>query len=80
MLLGLFSKYLVVVLGVCLVALSFARRKKRREYPLPPGPKGFPIIGNLLDMPTCDEWKTFYRWSKESGPDAFFQVRFPQLP
>ena len=78
MLLGLFPQYLAVCLGLCLVAVSFARRKKRDEFPLPPGPKGFPIIGNMLDMPTRDEWKTFYKWSKDFGSATFYC--FSQLP
>lgn len=68
----LFPQYLVVCLGLCLVAVSFARCKKHGKCPLPPGPKGFPIIGNMLDMPTCDEWKTFYKWSKDFGSAAFY--------
>ncbi|KAI0299840.1 cytochrome P450 [Russula brevipes] len=58
------------VLGFFLVAFYVARRKKRGDYPLPPGPKGFPIIGNLLDMPTRNEWMTFQKWSKDFGSDV----------
>jgi hypothetical protein len=68
----LFLNFPVIALGLCLVALYIlARRKKYGEYPLPPGPKGLPIIGNLLDMPTSDEWMTFQKWSKESGSSLF---------
>lgn len=35
--------------------------------PLPPGPKGLPIIGNVLEMPSSQEWKTFARWGKQWG-------------
>jgi hypothetical protein len=66
--LSLFPKLPVVVLGLLLVIVMYlARRKKRGHYPLPPGPKGLPIIGNLLDMPTRDEWVTFQKWSKDFG-------------
>ncbi|KAF5393735.1 hypothetical protein D9757_000328 [Collybiopsis confluens] len=34
---------------------------------LPPGPKGLPIIGNVLDMPTEKEWETFAQWGDEFG-------------
>lgn len=32
---------------------------------LPPGPRGLPLIGNLLDMPTSDDWLQYRRWSQE---------------
>lgn len=34
---------------------------------LPPGPKGLPIIGNLLDVPVEDEYKVFSAWQKKYG-------------
>jgi hypothetical protein len=33
----------------------------------PPGPKPLPLIGNLLDMPRTQEWKTFLRWKEQYG-------------
>ncbi|KAH9477561.1 Cytochrome P450 monooxygenase 208 [Psilocybe cubensis] len=32
--------------------------------PLPPGPKGLPIIGNALDFPTKDIGQEYVRWEK----------------
>ena len=53
-------------------ALLFLQRLRRILYPLltsplPPGPKGLPIIGNILDVPTTSPWKTFHEWSKLYG-------------
>ena len=31
--------------------LVLARRRKRPTLPYPPGPKGLPILGNVLDLP-----------------------------
>jgi hypothetical protein len=48
----------------------YLKRKNARSFshlPLPPGPKGLPVIGNLRDMPTSFEWKTYHKWSKELG-------------
>ncbi|TFY59479.1 hypothetical protein EVG20_g7774 [Dentipellis fragilis] len=47
--------------GVIVVFLALARYllKPRRAAPLPPGPKGYPVIGNLLDMPKSKEWLVF---------------------
>lgn len=34
---------------------------------LPPGPKQWPLLGNLLDMPTSKEWLTFSAWGEKWG-------------
>ncbi|KAF9445086.1 cytochrome P450 [Macrolepiota fuliginosa MF-IS2] len=54
-----------------LLALYFYMKKPNAysSLPLPPGPKGWPVIGNLLDMPTEFEWKTYHEWSKKLGTD-----------
>jgi hypothetical protein len=35
--------------------------------PLPPGPKGLPLLGNILDMPSSFEWVTFSLWGEKYG-------------
>lgn len=40
---------------------------KKPPYPLPPGPKGFPIIGNLLDLPNKREAQEYARWAEVYG-------------
>jgi len=37
------------------------------RLPLPPGPRGYPVIGNLLDMPTYKPWEVFDKWFKIYG-------------
>jgi hypothetical protein len=39
----------------------------KRIAPLPPGPRQWLILGNLLDMPTEKEWLTFEKWGKKWG-------------
>ncbi|OBZ76382.1 O-methylsterigmatocystin oxidoreductase [Grifola frondosa] len=56
--------FAVVALVVFMLNRIFVRRRFR---PLPPGPKGFPLIGNVLDMPTSHEWKTFAKWGDRWG-------------
>ena len=35
--------------------------------PLPPGPKGYPLIGSLFDMPIDKPWLVYDEWSKTYG-------------
>jgi len=34
---------------------------------LPPGPKGYPLIGNLFDMPIDKPWLVYDEWCKTYG-------------
>ncbi|TFY81372.1 hypothetical protein EWM64_g2644 [Hericium alpestre] len=41
---------------------------RKASAPMPPGPKGLPIIGNLFDLPRKDEYTVFGEWHKKYGP------------
>ncbi|PPQ64455.1 hypothetical protein CVT24_008465 [Panaeolus cyanescens] len=60
-----------VLLALFLV-FSCALWIKKRRLPLPPGPTGWPIIGNVFDMPPNSEWEAFQRWGKESNSDIVY--------
>ncbi|KAI9457271.1 cytochrome P450 [Boletus coccyginus] len=66
------------VLDVCLgsLALYLVGRLvcRRTRAPLPPGPPGWPLIGNLLDFPTYAPYKTFAVLSQKYGPIMSFNV------
>lgn len=51
------------------------RNSLKSSLPLPPGPKGLPIIGNLKDLPDRLEWETYHKWCKEFG--AFLLALIP---
>ncbi|KAH8832224.1 cytochrome P450 [Flagelloscypha sp. PMI_526] len=57
---------------LCAVAvlsfLLYSRFRKRRPGPLPPGPRGLPLIGNVFDMPATKSWETFAKWGQKYGP------------
>ncbi|PKX94818.1 cytochrome P450 [Aspergillus novofumigatus IBT 16806] len=38
------------------------------QLPLPPGPPGLPVIGNLLQAPKEAPWKKYKEWSNKYGP------------
>lgn len=50
---------------VSIVALQLGRRPHR--FPMPPGPRRVPIIGNALQMPREREWVKFAEWAKAYG-------------
>ncbi|KAK0213855.1 cytochrome P450 [Armillaria fumosa] len=41
--------------------------RPRRNAPFPPGPRGLPLAGNLLDVPSGKEWLTFAKWGETYG-------------
>ena len=53
-----------VFLGlIVLYAIRFATSPFRK---VPPGPRGYPIIGNLLEM-KAGQWLKFTEWQKKYG-------------
>lgn len=41
--------------------------KPKPLAPLPPGPTGLPIVGNVANMPSKKEWLTFAEWGRKWG-------------
>ncbi|KAK7677690.1 hypothetical protein QCA50_019381 [Cerrena zonata] len=54
--------------------LKWVKRSAKPALPLPPGPKGYPIIGNLLDIPSVTPWRTFAKWSKVYGDVMYLEL------
>jgi len=59
---------------VLLSILWLAQRRRQSQYKLPPGPKGWPIIGNLFDMPPDYPWLTYAAWGKTFGPLTYLNI------
>jgi hypothetical protein len=58
-----------IALGVLTVQLISAPSRN-----LPPGPKGHPIIGNLLDLPKHEAHLAWHEMGKKYGPLTFLKV------
>ncbi|KAK0480127.1 cytochrome P450 [Armillaria novae-zelandiae] len=57
--------------GILLLWSLFYLSRYRRRVPLPPGPKGLPLIGNLWDVPAEYPALTYARWTATYG-DVFY--------
>ena len=57
-----------VIIGCAALARLSQRRSRSR---LPPGPKGYPIVGNLFDLPPTHVWEKFGEWGKQYGGFSF---------
>ncbi|KAI0760157.1 O-methylsterigmatocystin oxidoreductase [Fomes fomentarius] len=56
------------LLSLALFVYIWMRKLSRRStLPLPPGPRGLPIVGNLLDMPQTDVARRLHSLSEKYG-------------
>ncbi|KAI0040385.1 cytochrome P450 [Auriscalpium vulgare] len=58
----------VVLAGIVLWLVKTILSSQRSSASLPPGPKGLPLLANLLDLPQKEQWKTFADWGRRYGP------------
>ena len=56
-----------------IVALLTVKRllNARRRLPLPPGPPGLPIVGNVFDIPEEDFWWKYKEWGDQYGSSPY---------
>ena len=54
---------LAIAAALSATMILLGLRARHRRLPYPPGPKRFPIIGNLLDLPQSDELEAVH-WEK----------------
>ncbi|KAF9044365.1 cytochrome P450 [Panaeolus papilionaceus] len=62
------------------IALAFLarwmddRKRNPRRLPYPPGPRGYPLIGSLFDVPTEQPWLGYSNWGKKYGDMIFYSA------
>jgi hypothetical protein len=61
---GIFSVYILKL-------IAQKRKQNPRRLPYPPGPKGYPIIGNLLELPLHKPWLVYQELSRRYGTGIF---------
>ena len=63
----MFAPEAIYVLVAILSVTFLIYRRRASALPLPPGPRGWPLIENLFDWPFESAWIPFAEWSKVFG-------------
>ncbi|KAG2008676.1 O-methylsterigmatocystin oxidoreductase [Coprinopsis cinerea AmutBmut pab1-1] len=50
------------------------RASRKTPAPLPPGPKGLPILGNLFQIPIHQPWKVYHSWKETYGDIIYLEA------
>lgn len=61
----IFVAFVCIILAFAYYHVAYTRA--RPHLSPPPGPKGLPLIGNLLDLPTEDEYRVYSHWHELYG-------------
>lgn len=49
---------------------------RRNQLPTPPGPRGWPLIGNVFNIPSEFPWRIYNKWCRDNKSDMLF-LRLP---
>ncbi|KAF7977286.1 hypothetical protein HWV62_4247 [Athelia sp. TMB] len=60
---------LALILGCLLFSVLYLLRKNSKSSRYPPTPPGWPLLGNLLEMPTTEEWVQYKQWGQDLKSD-----------
>ncbi|KAF9029998.1 cytochrome P450 [Hymenopellis radicata] len=68
------SLYYLALCAISIITAILYSRRSRFNFPLPPGPKGLPLIGNLFSRPVDHAWLTYTQWASVYGEIVSFKV------
>ncbi|KAG1852702.1 cytochrome P450 [Suillus subluteus] len=65
---------------ICLfLVVHRVRRKSSSDISFPPGPKGLPMLGNLLDLKDSQLWVSFSQWASTHGSVMYCKLFGQQI-
>ncbi|KAJ8506903.1 hypothetical protein ONZ45_g10644 [Pleurotus djamor] len=62
----------LIALFTFYVAFAGLRRRRHSSLPLPPSPKGLPILGHLFAMPQASQWVTYTEMARKLKTDILY--------
>ncbi|KAJ7477019.1 putative monooxygenase [Mycena galericulata] len=64
------------VLAATVVSIGYllSRLVTQRRRNLPPGPRRWPLIGSVLEIPQSHQWVTFSNWAKTYGKIVYLEA------
>ncbi|KAK7687641.1 hypothetical protein QCA50_008856 [Cerrena zonata] len=64
----------IILSPLLLLLFQWLKRRPLHSLPLPPGPKGVPVLGNMFDIPSSMPWKQFREWSNSYGDVLYLKT------
>ncbi|TCD61737.1 hypothetical protein EIP91_007986 [Steccherinum ochraceum] len=71
--------FTVLLLAALAASWLIVVRARRSRLPLPPGPRPWPVIGSVFDMPAQNPWVTYRQWYNRYDSDIIY-VQLPLQP
>ncbi|KIJ66083.1 hypothetical protein HYDPIDRAFT_110226 [Hydnomerulius pinastri MD-312] len=71
------NAYAIAVLCVAVVYRYLLKKQTSPPFPLPPGPPGLPVLGNVRGINVAAPWRTYAEWAKTYG-DIVYSRLFQQ--
>jgi len=68
------SNVSLYLLASIVTVFLYIRKKRSPLLPLPPGPHGYPVIGNVYDIPQEYAWIAYSKWAKKYGNIMHFNI------
>ncbi|KAH6905497.1 cytochrome P450 [Coprinopsis sp. MPI-PUGE-AT-0042] len=67
--------WLLAIGALTFITLAVLRgRRSARGLPLPPGPKGLPLLGNIFQIPSEKPWEVYNEWRKVYGDIIYLEA------